>query len=108
MPADRVEAGQILYGHSTAVPSRLDEASSAAMTVVLVATGANVDLVGQAVADLAHHHAPDLQIVVVVEDPAPDLWASLASLTPGIELIGTSARLGAAALLNCGLRRATG
>ncbi len=79
-----------------------------ALTVVLVTTDANVDLVERSVAGLMQHHGPDLEIVVVVEDPAPELWASLVSLTPRVELVGTSTRLGAAALLNCGLRRASG
>ncbi|MEO8463157.1 MAG: glycosyltransferase [Chloroflexota bacterium] len=108
VPADRVEDGRVLYGHSSAVPSRLDEASSMALTVVLVTTDANVDLVERSVAGLMQHHGSDLEIVVIMEDPALELWASFVSLTPRVELVGTSTQLGAAALLNCGLRRASG
>ncbi len=98
--------GELRYGTSEAVPSRLDEPVIAPATVVLVA-GDRPGLLRAAVA-AARASAPDAQVVVVV-DAAPDAAAGeVAGLPDGVETVRLARRLGAAAARNAGLRRAVG
>lgn len=106
-PADADEGGTVHYGRSSNVPSRLADAPSGIASVVLVASGWPGD-VARAVGSVRHHAPADVQVVVVADGmPAVDEDA-LAELHPaeGDEIIRTSAPLGQAAALNCGIRRA--
>jgi glycosyltransferase involved in cell wall biosynthesis len=112
-PPDLEDATGIRYGRTDAVPSRLDEPSACAATVVLVATDQPDDL-DRALAALRATAPSGTQVVVVAD--APD--ANQADRLPGpggdatrgfeVELVRTSARLGWAAAWNIGLRRARG
>jgi cysteinyl-tRNA synthetase len=113
-PPDVEVDGIVRYGSSASVPSRLDEAPVGVASVVLVATDWPED-VERAVVALAEH-APDGTQVIVVDDALPgDAATDLAALgrrdpgAPGIqtEVVTLSARLGAAAALNAGIRRAS-
>jgi glycosyl transferase family 2 len=112
-PPDVVEEGRVRYGSSASVPSRLDDAGVGTATVVLVATdrAEDVDRVLAAVRE----HAPDgTQLVVVANAPSTEQAVALEALQavdpggPGIgtEVVWTSERLGHAAALNAGIRRA--
>ena len=119
------EAG-VRYGRSDAVPSRLDEPSGHAISVILVATDAPDDL-DRALAALRRTAPPGTQVVVVADAPdeaqAARLPAPAGPRREGggdplgvepeageldVEVIRTSAPLGWAAALNIGLRRASG
>ena len=110
---DLVEDGVVRYGASASVPSRLDEAPVGVASIVLVATDWPED-VARAVAALVATSPPGTQVVVVANDPSAEQLAALADLptsepdpaTVAVELVRTSARLGYAAALNCGIRRA--
>jgi hypothetical protein len=112
-PPDVVEEGRVRYGSSAAVPSRLDEAPVGTATVVLVATDRPEDV--DRVLAAVREHAPDgTQLVVVANAPSTTQAVALEALEavdpggPGIgtEVLWTSERLGHAAALNAGIRRA--
>jgi glycosyl transferase family 2 len=111
---DVVEGGNIRYGSSASVPSRLDEAPVGLASVVVGATDFPADL-ERALTGIREHAPDGTQIVVVADDPSADQAAHLERLeaqdsaTPGIatEVVRTSARLGHAAALNVGIRRAS-
>jgi hypothetical protein len=112
-PPDTEEGGVVRYGSSTSVPSRLDESPVGVATVVLVATDRPDDLARTMRALVAH--SPDsTQVVVVTDAPSPELAAVVAGLdaadpgAPGIvtEVVWTAGRIGWAAALNAGIRRA--
>jgi hypothetical protein len=98
--------GELRYGASTAVPSRLDEPAEAPATVVLVVADRAGLLPGAATA--LRSGSPDAQLVVVANAPADDVAAEIAGLPPDVEVVRLSARLGAAAAINAGVRRAVG
>jgi GT2 family glycosyltransferase len=84
-------------------------------SVVLIATDFPADL-ERTLAGLREHAPDGTQIVVVADDPSPEQTAELDRLeardpatTPGVgaEVVRTSARLGQAAALNVGIRRAS-
>jgi len=109
-----VELGGILrYGSSAAVPSRLDEAPVGLATVVMVATDWPEDL-ARAMRGLVEHAPDGTQVVIVANAPSDAQEEPLAALdagdpgAPGVatEVVWTSTRLGHAAALNAGLRRA--
>lgn len=104
--------GLVRYGSSRDVPSRLDEPSSGLATVVLVATDWPAD-VERAIAGVTAHAPDGVSIVVVADGASADQEAALAQVVrgeagPTIEVIRTAERLGQAAALNAGFRRATG
>ena len=110
---DVVDEGRVRYGTSSSVPSRLDDAAIGTATLVLVATDWPEDL-ERALSGL-REHAPDaVHVVVVANAPAPAQAATLEAIDalepgrPGIrtEIVWTSERLGQAAALNAGIRRA--
>ena len=111
-PPDVVDDGVVRYGSSASVPSRLEEAPVGVASVVLVATEWPED-VERAVRGLVEHGPDGTQVVVVangVDEAVEDALASLEGAgSPGIgvELVRTSDRLGHAAALNAGLRRAS-
>ena len=113
-PPDQDVGGEIRYGRSDAVPSRLEEPPSAEATVVVVlepGDPASIDVVVAAARTL-----PDEATLVVVGDGIGDATGgevrhALAGWPLGSgqgELIRTSATLGRAAALNAGIRRARG
>jgi hypothetical protein len=132
-PPDVADEAGVRYGRSEAVPSRLDEPSTCAATVVLVATDQPDDL-DRAIGALRRTVPPGTQLVIVADapdpaqadrlpDPIPAGGGGPGSEGPGgegpggegpnvegpnVEVVRTSARLGWAAALNIGLRRAAG
>ena len=116
-PPDVADEAGLRYGRSEAVPSRLDEPSTCRATVVLIATDQPDDL-DRALAALGRTLPAGSQLVVVADAPdaaqADRLPASAPAGDDGpevgveVEVIRTSARLGWAAALNIGLRRAAG
>ena len=107
--------GVVRYGSAAAVPSVLDVPTTAPFTVLLLADDWPDDL-ARTLGGLRAHAPAGTQVVIVANDPSP---AQAARLTPGSadlepvagsvpELLWTSARLGHAAALNAGLRRACG
>jgi len=111
-PPDVDVAGEIRYGRSDAVPSRLDEPETGLASVVLVASPDGTATA--AVLDALRSTLPDGVDVVIVADGLPN--AALAGVAPvadgteskdgpSIELVRTSEPLGHAAALNAGIRR---
>ncbi len=112
-PVDVEVGGEIRYGSSEAVPSRLEETPSGIATVVLVASPDGVETLRSLDAICAS--APDGIEVVVVADGLPDRaleglrGADLATRAgPTVELVRTSTVLGQGAALNAGVRRSRG
>ncbi|HSL34294.1 MAG TPA: glycosyltransferase [Candidatus Limnocylindrales bacterium] len=99
-------AGIVRYGSSADVPSRLDEPPSDEATVVLVATDWPEDL-DRAVGALRRLAPERTSVVVAADAPSEDQEAALADVEDA-ELVRTSDRLGLAAALNAGIRRAAG
>jgi cysteinyl-tRNA synthetase len=112
-PPDVSDAARVRYGSSASVPSRLDDAPVGTASVVLVATDWPDDL-ARALRALTAHAPDGTQLVVVANDPSTAQGAGLDALdatdpgAPGIvvDVVWTSARLGWAAALNAGIRRA--
>lgn len=101
-----VEAeGVVRYGSSAAVPSRDAEPATGLATAILVATDWPAD-VQRALVALAAHRPDGLQIVVVADGPSAEQDAALDQIDA--EVVRTSERLGQAAAVNIGLRRAIG
>jgi cysteinyl-tRNA synthetase len=113
-PPDVVDEGLVRYGSSGSVPSRLDEAPVGVVSVVALAADQPRDL-ERALSSLRDHAPEGTQVLVVANDPTPDQAEALRSIEtldpggPGVatEVIWTSARLGHAAALNAGIRRAS-
>lgn len=110
---DIAEDGAVRYGSSASVPSRLDESPVGVASVVLIATDWPVDI-ARAHRGLVEHAPDGTQVIVVANAPSEGQAAELANLdavdpgAPGIvtEVVWTSQRLGWAAALNAGIRRA--
>ena len=113
-PADVDHGGEIRYGRSDAVPSRLDDAPTGVATVVLT-----VDLGDPAGVDAvtaAARHLPEGVDLVVVGDGIGD--ATAAGVRAALEdspiagdrreLVRMSQQLGRGAAINAGIRRTTG
>jgi hypothetical protein len=107
--------GKLQYGSAAAVPSLLVSPATTTWTVVVVASE-QPDRVSRLLAALRAHAPAGTGVVVVANDPSDAQVAALGSETPdrapiaGIvpELLRTSTRLGYAAAVNIGLRRAAG
>jgi hypothetical protein len=107
-PSDIVEDGVIRYGSSASVPSRLDETATVAASVIVVATDWPDD-VTRAVQALRAETADEPHIVVVADGATTDQEPWLTGLADErVEVIRTAHRLGHAAALNAGIRRAAG
>jgi cysteinyl-tRNA synthetase len=117
-PPDVADEIGVRYGRSDAVPSRLDEPATCPATVILVATDQPDDL-DRAIAALRGTSPRGTQVVVVADAPDPAQADRLPVPAPAdgevggdveveVEVVRTSARLGWAAALNVGLRRAAG
>ena len=102
------EEGTVRFGSSSAVPSRLDEPATGLATVVLVATDWPADL-ERALDGLARTSPDGIAVVVVGDGPSAEQDAALEAVAgrPMVEVVRTSQRLGQAAALNAGLRRAS-
>jgi hypothetical protein len=111
-PPDLVEGEQVRYGASRNVPSRLDGAAEGLATVILIATDWPEDL-ERALAGLRASPA-ETSVVIVADAPSPAQAQALQALAkapePGRtpEIVWASERLGQAAALNAGIRRASG
>ncbi len=113
-PPDIEEGERVRYGSSSSVPSRLDEAAVGSVSVLVIATDHPADL-ERALGPLRDHARDGTQVVVVANDPSDEQATALDTLDqldpggPGVatEVIWTSARLGHAAALNAGIRRAS-
>jgi hypothetical protein len=114
-PPDIVDGDVLRYGSAATVPTTLGDPPSATCTVILVAD-ARPDDMARALAGLRAHAHAGTQVVVVANAATPDQEARLAGDSPDaapvggepVEVLRTSVRLGAAAALNVGLRRARG
>jgi hypothetical protein len=112
-PPDVAEGTRTRYGSSRSVPSRLDEPPVGVATVVLLATDWPEDL-ERALASLGAFAPHGVSIVIVANAPSPDQVRALESRQEAhseddaVELVWTSDRLGHAAALNAGIRRASG
>jgi hypothetical protein len=106
-PPDLEAGGIVRYGSSASVPSRLGEPATSPATIIAIGTD-ELDGVTRLVRGLSPSVAAGLQVVVVADSPAADdeLLGTLESA--GIETVRTSARLGQAAAINAGVRRAIG
>jgi hypothetical protein len=111
-PADVVGDGVQHYGSSLSVPSRLDDPAAGVASVVIVATDWPGD-VSRALGALTATAPAGTQLVVVANGPSDEQVVALDALSTSepdparmsIEVVWTSARLGHAAALNCGIRR---
>jgi Glycosyl transferase family 2 len=113
-PPDLVEGEHVRYGASPNVPSRLEEAPTGLATVVLIATDWPDDL-ARALTGLRASAPDGTSLVVVADAPSEAQAAALETLSseeaasgPPVETVWTSERLGQAAALNIGIRRASG
>jgi hypothetical protein len=116
-PPDFAEGDRVRYGSSEGVPSRVGEPDVREASVVILALDRSADPADTVSAWLAAV-APEVQLVVVADDPDPDVLAALeAELrdgsgapapAPAPEVLATSAALGPGACLNVALRRAIG
>ena len=117
-PADAHIAGRTRYGWSGAVPSLLDRPAEAPASVILVATEAPDDL-ERSLASLAGTVDDAVQRIVVANGPSAEQETVLMSwqerwaedppaedAPPRAEVVWLASRLGAAAALNAGIRRA--
>lgn len=114
-PASIEVGGEVRYGSAADVPSAWTEPATARWTVVLVASEEPGKL-SRLLATLREHAPAGTQVVVVENDPSAAQAAALAPEATDRATIGdrepevlrTSVRLGYAAALNVGLRRAAG
>ena len=106
------EAGRVRYGSSRSVPSRLEEPPSGLATVVLLAMDHPEDL-GRTLGALAATAPPGTSVIVVADGPSEGQAEALTADRPDAagdlptEVVWTSERLGHAAALDIGIRRAT-
>ena len=114
---DENDGGRVRYGSSRSVPSRLDELPTGLATIVVLATDWPGDL--RRALDAFRTTSPaGTSVVIVADGPSATQAEALESLAaavppgddrpdPAIEIVWTSERLGHAAALNAGMRRAT-
>jgi hypothetical protein len=103
-PPDVEVGGQIRYGRSDAVPTRLEEPATGLATVVFVASP---DAVAnqRSLAGLVDTAPTGVDVVVVADGLADSAIDGLATASMPSEIVRTSARLGQGAALNIGIRR---
>ena len=116
-PPDLIDGTRVRYGASSSVPSRLSEPASVPATVLLVATDWPDDL-ARAFAGLRAHAPTRTEVVIVADAPATRQAEALEAIEAAagaeaapehpLDVIWTSARLGIAGAIDCGVRRATG
>jgi Glycosyl transferase family 2 len=113
-PPDIADGEVTRFGSSMSVPSRLDEPAAGTASVVLLATDWPDD-VARMLEALATTAPAGTQVIVVENGASVPQAAALAALEAGglpadgmtLEVLRLSARLGFAAALNAGIRRAT-
>ncbi len=111
-PPDIAEDVRVRYGTSANVPDRWSEAATGLAPVVLIATDHAVDL-ARALAAVREAAPEGTSVVVVADGPSAGQEAALIEIEavpaegPPVEVVWTSERLGQAAAVNIGLRRAT-
>lgn len=111
--ADLVEDGRVRHGSSRSVPSRLAEPAVGVASVVVLASERPDDL-ARALRALVDRAPDGTQVIVVANAPTDAQASRLQALddvdpgAPGVitEVVWTSVRLGRAAALNAGVRRA--
>jgi hypothetical protein len=112
-PADIEVGGEIRYGRSDAVPSRLDQPATGVASVIVVASPDQAET--DRVLTALRTTVPDGVDIVLVADGlsnaalaglADDDAGARAGTRPPLELVRTSEPLGHAAALNIGVRRA--
>jgi hypothetical protein len=114
-PASVEVDGELRYGSSTAVESRLSSPATVAWTVV-VAASEDPARISRLLSGLRASAPAGTQVVVVANDPSAAQAAVLAPGAPDVEplsgnapeVLRTSTRLGYAAALNIALARAAG
>jgi cysteinyl-tRNA synthetase len=111
---DVADGERVRYGSSASVPSRLEDPAIGLATVVLIATDWPED-VARAVSGLETGSPTGTSVVIVANAPSAEQAEALEAIEARepsgavpIEVVWTSERLGQAAALNAGLRRATG
>jgi hypothetical protein len=108
-PADVEEGVRTLYGSSTSVPSRHGEPAVGVATVVVTATDWPTD-VERAIRGIGAGAPSGTSVVVVADGPSAEQAGELSNLeqlgVASTEVVWTSERLGHAAALNIGVRRA--
>ena len=104
IPPDVEVAGEIRYGRSDAVPSRLGEAATGLATVVFIASP-DGDENRRSLAGLVASAPVGVDVVVVADGVADGAIDGLATDASPLEIVRTSARLGRGAALNIGIRR---
>ena len=113
-PPDVDEGARVRYGASRNVPSRFEEPAAGLATVVLIATDWPAD-VDRALAGLRADAPAGTSVVVVADGPSDEQATAIDSIASGdgsgsdavpVETVWTSERLGHAAAMNIGLRRA--
>jgi hypothetical protein len=111
-PPDLVEGDRVRYGSSASVPSRLSEAPTGLASVIVVATDWAHDL-ERCLRSLRAHGPAGTQVVIIADGPTkeveealgrPEVVGPIAGAGP--EVVWTSERLGHAAALDAGVRRA--
>ena len=117
-PPDRTDGARVRYGASGSVPSRVAALGEFPQRI-LVATDWPGDLT-RALKGLRRHLPAGIQVVIVADDPSTEQAVALDAPEPldgsqpaggsdgDLEIVWTSARLGTAAALDCGIRRAIG
>ncbi len=115
-PPNVVDGDRISYGSSGSVPSRLEEPPTALATLIVLLEGQTNDVAGYLGA-LGTSAPAGTQVVIVANAPSEAEESLLADPTGPAsmpiggakpEIVWTSARLGHAAALNAGIRRAAG
>lgn len=106
-PPDVEVGGEIRYGRSDAVPSRLDEPEAGLATVIVVASP-DPEETRRALAALQATVPSGVDIVLVADGLPNAALTGLVTDASGVELVRTSEPLGHAAALNIGIRRARG
>jgi Glycosyl transferase family 2 len=103
------EGDAVRYGTSLDVPAHFEEPPVGVATVVLVATEWPVDL-ERMLAGIREHSPTGTSVIVVADAPSEEQAAALPAGDPGDgdEVVRTSQRLGTAAAINVGVRRASG
>ena len=111
---DVADGERVRYGSSASVPSRLEDPAIGLATVVLIATDWPED-VARAIAGLEAGSPTVTSVVVVANAPSAGQAEAIEAIEARepsdalpIEVVWTSERLGHAAVLNAGLRRAAG
>lgn len=116
VPPDIADERQVRYGTSANVPSRLDDPAEGVATIVLIATDFAEDL-ARALAAIQAHAPAGCSVVIVADGPSAEQSTALDACPPAegsdagrrgvpVEVVTTSERLGQAAAVNIGIRRA--